>query len=165
MPTKLPSKPSKIDLTISIVSFNTRALLKRCLASIFKFTRGIKFEVVVVDNHSTDGSALMVKKSFPKVKLIANTDNQFYTGANNQTLRQAQGKYLLILNSDIFLKSDALTKMVRYLERHPRVGVIECLQLYEDGRIAPTASRHNLPFLDFLELTWFGRILKPFFKS
>ena len=154
-----------VILTISIVSFNTRALLQRCLASIYQFTRGIKFEVVVVDNHSTDGSALMVKKSFPKVKLIANTDNQFYTGANNQTLRQAQGKYLLILNSDIFLKDDALTKMVRYLERHPRVGAIECLQLYEDGRMVSTASKHNSPFLDFLELTWLGRILKPFFKS
>ena len=90
MPTKSPSK----QLSVSIVSFNTKALLQRCLASIYKYTKGITFEVIVVDNHSTDGSALMVKKSFPKVKLIANKDNRFYTGANNQALNIAKGKYL-----------------------------------------------------------------------
>ena len=160
MRTKLPSK----QLSVSIVSFNTKALLQRCLASIYKYTKGITFEVIVVDNHSTDGSALMVKKNFPKVKLIANQDNKFYTGANNQSLDIARGKYFLILNSDIFLKDDALTRMVRYMERQPKVGAIECLQLYEDGHIAPTGSKHNSPWLDFLELTWFGRLLKPFFK-
>ena len=148
---------SKIDLTISIVSYNTKDLLRRCLESIFKRTKGLKFEIIVVDNASTDGSSTMVRHQFPQVKIIANKKNRFYTAANNQALKLARGKYFLILNSDIFLTTNAFQKTVNYLDHHPRVGAIEPLQIYETGAVAPTGSRHNQALLDFFELTWLGR--------
>ena len=148
-----------IDLTISIISYNTKDLLSRCLASIFKFTRKLNFEVIVTDNASSDDSAAMVKREFPQVKLIRNRINRWYTGATNQALKLARGRYFLILNSDIFLNTNAFKTMIAYLDRHPRVGAIESLQIYEHGRIAPTGSRHNTPLTDFFELTWLGRKL------
>lgn len=157
MPTKSVSKL----LTISLVSFNTKALLRRCLTSIFKFTKGLKFEVIVVDNASTDGSAKLVKKYFPRVKLIENQINCFYTGANNQALEQANGRYFLILNSDIFIKDNAFLKLTNYLKHHPRVGAVEPLQQYENGRIVSTGSKHNSFWLDLIELTILHKLVKP----
>ena len=150
----------RYELTISIVSYNTKLLLKRCLKSIYQFTKGISFAVIVVDNASTDGSAQMVAKKFPQVKLIRNRENNFYTKANNQALKIARGKYFLILNSDIYLKSNALKKLVDYLNHHPKVGAVEPLQRYEDGRIAPTGSRHNRIWSDLVALTGLHRLIK-----
>ena len=104
----MPTKSALKQLTISIVSYNTKALLRRCLASIFKFTQNLSFEVIVVDNDSTDGSASMVKKYFPQVKLIANSANQFYTGANNQALAISEGEYFLIFKLRYLLERQCL---------------------------------------------------------
>lgn len=150
-----------VGLTISIVSFNTQDLLRRCLASIYQYTKNLNFEVIVVDNASKDGSVKMVKKYFPRVKLIVNKTNRYYTKANNQVLRLAQGKYFLILNSDTYLTSNALKKLVDYLNHHPKVGAVEPLQRYEDGRIAATGSKHNTVWLDLIELTILHRLIKP----
>ncbi|MEK7513967.1 MAG: glycosyltransferase [Patescibacteria group bacterium] len=155
------TKSASKQLTISIVSFNTRSLLKRCLSSIYKFTQNLSFEVIVVDNASTDGSAAMVKKYFPQVKLIANSANNFYTGANNQALAIGQGEYFLILNSDIFFKDNALAKMVQYLKQHSLVGAVEPAQLYEDGRIVGTGSKHDSLWHSLTELTLLHKIFKP----
>jgi hypothetical protein len=157
----MPTKFAFMQLSISIVSYNTRDWLRRCLASIFKFTQKLKFEVIVVDNGSTDGSAAMVKREFPQVKLIKNKTNRWYTGANNQALKIARGKYFLILNSDIFLTSNALKTMVDYLIKNPQAGAVEPRQSYPDGRIVPTASRHNRWWWDLCELTLLHRLVKP----
>lgn len=148
-------------LSVSVVNYNTKDLLKRCLGSIYKFTKNLSFEVIVVDNASTDGSAKMIETQFPRVKLIKNKTNRWYTGANNQALRLALGKYFLILNSDVFLKNNAFKTMVDYLEKNPGVGAIEPLQLYENGRVVSTGSRHNRIWWDLLELTLLHRWFKP----
>lgn len=148
-----------IDLTISIVSYNTKDLLLRCLRSIYRHTRGLKFEVIVVDNASTDGSARATATHFPSVKLIHNRTNRFYTQANNQALKLARGKYFLILNSDMFIQNNIFPKMISYLASHKTAAALEPLQFYETGRIAPTGSRHNTVLADFFELTWLGRQL------
>lgn len=149
-----------LDLTISIVSFNTQETLFRCLESIYKYTKNIKFEVVVVDNASTDGSVPMIKSQFQKVSLISNRTNNYYTLANNQALKIAQGKYFLILNSDTYITQNCFQKMIRYLNSHPKIGAIEPSQLEEKTHLPiPTGSRHNTPLTDFFELTWIGRKL------
>src|SRR3990167_4925997 len=145
-----------IDLTVSIVSYNTQDLLRRCLASIFKHTQSINFEVIVVDNASVDGSVAMVKHEFPQIKLIRNRRNRFYAPANNQALQLARGRYFLILNSDIFLTTNAFKKMINYLDRHLQIGAVEPLQLDVAGKVVPTGSRHNTPLTDFYELSWVG---------
>lgn len=157
----MPTRFVFMQLTISLVSFNTRDLLRRCLASIFKHTRGIRFEVIVVDNASGDGSAEMVKQDFPRVKLIRNKTNKWYTGANNQALKLAKGKYFLILNSDTHLVNNSLKVLTDYLGKNPDVAAVEPCQLNESGRPLPTASRHNRWWLDLVGLTGLHRLFKP----
>lgn len=153
-------KNSYIDLSISIVSYNTRELLKRCIESIYKYTKGIDFEVIVVDNASQDGTADMVEREFKKVKLIKNIVNKYYTGANNQSLNIAKGKYFLILNADTYFVDNSLKKMVDYMEENLDIGACEGLEVYEDGRLVPTGSRFSTPLIDFYELSLIGIRLK-----
>ncbi len=160
------TKSSK-DLTISIVSYNTKDLLRRCLTSIYKHTKTNSFEVIVIDNNSSDDSAQMVKKEFPKVKLIQNKKNNYYTKANNQALKIARGKYFLILNSDIYLKSNTLKTLVNYLNTHPQVGSVEPLQVDEQGTPLPTGTKHSHPLADLINLTLLHKFFKniPFIKK
>ena len=102
-----------MDLSVIIVNWNTKKLLFDCLSSIYKITRGIEFEVVVVDNGSTDDSTFMVKSKFPQVKLILNKSNLGFTKANNQGIKSAKGEYILLLNSDTYLIENSLQKLVR----------------------------------------------------
>ena len=92
---------SKTLLSISLINYNNMELLKKCLISIYKNIRKIKFEVLLVDNASKDGSVKMVQQLFPKVKLIKNKKNLIFTKAHNQNLSKIRGKYFLVLNEDI----------------------------------------------------------------
>ncbi len=132
-----------VDLTIVIVSWNVRDLLRRCLQSIT--LEGSTVEIVVVDNASGDESPVMVRTEFPQVRLIANTENRGFTAANNQGLASSQGRYLLLLNPDTELVSDALATMLDYMEAHPQVGALGPKLLYPDGSQQP--SRRRFPTL------------------
>lgn len=90
----------RCDVSIIIVNWNTRDILQDCLKSIYEQTRDIDFEVIVIDNASSDGSAEMVKAEFPPVILIENTKNRGFAAANNQGVKIARGRYVLLLNSD-----------------------------------------------------------------
>ena len=149
-------KQSPFDLSISIVSYNTKDWLRKCLKSIINMTKNLKFEIFVVDNDSKDGSVEMVAEEFPQVKLIANKNNNFYTKANNQSLSRAKGKYFLILNCDTFFIDNSLKRMVDYLEKNPKVGAIEGLQLYLDQSPVLTGGNQSSPLLDFYTLSWVG---------
>lgn len=149
-----------MDVTISIVSYNTRELLTRCLKSIYKYTKDISFEVIVVDNGSQDGVLEMLEKNFPQVKVIVNQENKFFSKANNQALNIAKGKYFLILNSDTYFIDNSIKKMFDYLEKNPTIGACEGLEIYEDGRDVPTGSMHATPLIDFYELSLLGKRIK-----
>lgn len=145
-----------MDLTISIVSYNTKDILRKCLTSIYKYTKDITFEIIVVDNASLDGTPHMVQSEFPQVTLIANKNNKFFAKANNQALKKAKGKYFLILNSDTYFIDNSLKKMVSFMEKNISVGGCEGLEFYEDGSIVQTGSRLSTPLIDFYELSYFG---------
>ncbi len=113
-----------MDLSILLVSYNTRALLEVALRSISQTVRGCTFEVIVVDNASSDGSVEMVAHQFPQARLIANDDNRGFAAANNQAMQVASGRYFLLLNSDAAVHPDAVEQMVQYLDNHPEVGVV-----------------------------------------
>lgn len=133
-----------MKLSVVIVSFNTKELLKKCLESIKG--SGLKasdYEVIVVDNASQDGSVEMVKEEFPEVKLIVNQENLGFAKANNQALKQVYGEYCLLLNSDTQVKPGALEKLVEFAEKHPEAGVIGARLLNPDGSIQP--SVYHLP--------------------
>ncbi|MCK4968465.1 MAG: glycosyltransferase family 2 protein [Candidatus Aenigmarchaeota archaeon] len=114
-----------LDLSIIIVNWNVKPLLERCLKSIFAFTKDINFEVFVVDNASIDGSTEMVKKGFRKrVHLIINQTNRGFSRANNQAIKLSKGKFVLLLNPDTEIKDDSLVKAVKFMEQHPRCGIL-----------------------------------------
>jgi N-acetylglucosaminyl-diphospho-decaprenol L-rhamnosyltransferase len=121
------------DLSVCIVSWNTRELLRGCLDSIHGQQWQSSLEVIVVDNASTDGSAAMVRREFPQVRLIANSHNFGFARGSNQAFTQAHGRYALVLNSDIAVKPGALDSMVRFMDRHPDAGMIGCELLNPDG--------------------------------
>lgn len=146
-----------MDITISIVSYNTASLLKRCLESIYKYTKGVKFEVIVVDNGSEDKTILMVKGKFPKARIIANKKNLFFTKANNQALKIANGRYFLILNSDTYFVDNSIKKMIEYMDKNTHVGACEGLEIYENGEIIHTGSTFTTPLIDFYDLSLMGR--------
>lgn len=106
-------------LSIIIVSYNTKEVTDNCLASIYAAKWRASFEVIVVDNGSSDESVEMIQDKYPEVKLIANPDNRLFAIANNQGAKIAQGKYLLLLNSDTLVYDDNLQRMIDYFETLP----------------------------------------------
>ena len=124
-----------MDLSVIIVNWNTKKLLEDCLASIFKFTKNLDFEVIVVDNSSSDGSQKMVQNKFPKVKLIQNKDNLGFAKANNIGIKLAIGKYILLLNSDTYLIENSLQKLVEFAVKQENLGVLAPQLLNSDETI------------------------------
>lgn len=128
------------DVSLAIASFNTRDLLRDCLQSVYETTHGdLDIEVVVTDNHSTDGSAEMVEREFPSAILIRNDHNVGFGRATNQALAAATGRFLLLLNPDTRVRPRAIRLMKEFLERNPDVGVVGPKVWYPTGRIQRTA--------------------------
>ena len=130
-----------IDLSVVIVSWNVAELLRRCLLSVEQELRGLSSEVFVVDNASSDDSVPMVREHFPWVRLIANAHNPGFSVANNQAIRGAGGRVLILLNPDTEVRPGGLTRLVRFLDQHPGVGAVGPKLLYPDGRIQKECAR------------------------
>lgn len=133
---------SYMDLSVIVVSFNTRRLLDDCLASLFAADAppgGV--EVIVVDNASIDGSPEMVREKYPQARLIVSRVNRGYSAANNQGAAVAQGDYLLFLNSDTVVSRRALVEPLRYMQAHPKVGALTVRLVYPNGERDPDNHR------------------------
>jgi hypothetical protein len=157
------------DLSIVIVSLNIKDLLEKCLESVFKNKEDIDFEVFVVDNASKDGTDKMVEKKFPKVKLIKNNKNIGFGPANNIAMKKGRGRYVLLLNPDTeMIQEKILSKMISWMDKHPKVGISSCALLNPDrtyqgsGGYFPNLFRvfawmfflDDIPFVD--------RLIKPY---
>jgi len=114
-----------MDLSIIIVSFNTKKLTQDCLASVIKSMKGtgISWEIILVDNVSTDGTRQMLKEKFPKVETILNKENVGFGRANNQGIRASHGEYILLLNSDTVIVHNAIGKLLAFARQHPNAFV------------------------------------------
>jgi GT2 family glycosyltransferase len=117
-----------LDISIIVVSFNTKGLLLDCLASVFETVKGISFEVWVVDNNSTDGTVEATREKYPTIKIIKNTENLGFAAANNQAFRQMNGDYALLLNTDTVLTNGAVKELFDFMEANPEAGMA-CGQL------------------------------------
>jgi len=117
-----------LDISIIVVSFNTKGLLFDCLASIFETVNGISFEVWVVDNNSTDGTVEAIRERYPDIKIIKNTANLGFAAANNQAFRQMNGDYALLLNTDAVLANGAVKELFDFMKANPDAGMA-CGQL------------------------------------
>jgi len=130
-----------MDLSIIIVSWNVKNLLRKCLESIYRETKNLKFEVFVVDNYSQDKTVEMIKTDFPRVNLIANQENAGFAQANNQAIHQAKGDFILLLNPDTEILENALEKMVDFMKSHSDAGVAGCQFLNSDKSLQPSVRR------------------------
>jgi GT2 family glycosyltransferase len=133
-----------MDLSVIILNYNTKDLLKACLTSVFASKTDYKFEVLVADNGSTDNSIEWVRIFCPSAKLIENNANLGFAKGNNVAIKQAVGKYILLLNSDTAVRPDTLDKSVRYMDAHSDVGIMGCKVLLPDGSLHE-ASRRRFP--------------------
>lgn len=133
-----------MDLSIIIVSYNTRDLTIDCLNSVFDSDTEYTYEVIVVDNDSMDDSVHAIKEQFPQVHLIENHANTGFAKANNQAMEIAHGHYVLLLNSDTIVQPATLQTMLAYMEEHPAVGVSGCKVILPDGSL-DKACRRGFP--------------------
>jgi GT2 family glycosyltransferase len=146
------------DLSIVIVNWNTRDLLALCLRSVYDTTSDLDSEVIVVDNASNDGSQEMVRREFPDVNLIPNTENLGFAKANNQAIRRSQGRYVLLLNSDAFVRENTIKQVVGFMDERPEAGMVGCKLLYEDGRLQPSCTAFPTLFTEFCIATQLDRL-------
>lgn len=135
-----------IDLSISIVNTNNWKYLGPCLRSIIDNTHHISYEILVVDNASTDNSVQEIRKNFPEVILSVNKKRYGFAKNNNINLRKSAGRYLMLLNDDTLVQNGALDKAIEYLDAHQEVGVVGCKMISPDGTVQ-IASGRRLPTL------------------
>jgi GT2 family glycosyltransferase len=125
----------KIPVSIIIVNYNSFGLLQKCIESIKFYCQEIDYEVIVVDNNSTEGSVENITNKFNDIILIKNEANEGFSKANNQAAKVARGKYLLLLNNDTVFVENSLLKLLEYSESLPGDFIISCKLLNEDGSV------------------------------
>jgi GT2 family glycosyltransferase len=130
-----------MDVSIVVVAWNVKRLLFECLQSVYSETRGIEFEIIYVDNASSDGSVQMVREHFPQVTIIENPDNKGFIRANNQAIEIARGRYVLLLNSDTLILRNAITKVVEFSDQHADAAVVGCRVLNPDHTLQGNCFR------------------------
>ncbi|MEM1097416.1 MAG: glycosyltransferase family 2 protein, partial [Planctomycetota bacterium] len=128
-----------MDLSILIISFNTRELTLACLRSVFDHAVDAEIEVILWDNASSDGSADAVAEAFPQVRLVRCEENLGFGIANNRAAELATGDRLLLLNSDTEVDPGTLDRLLAFAEAHPQAGVIGGRTFFGDRTLNPTS--------------------------
>ena len=130
-----------MNLSIIIVNYNVKHFLHQCLQSIKKAKQKLSIEIFVVDNNSVDKSVEMIKEEFPEVNLIINKKNVGFAKANNQAIKQAIGKYILLLNPDTIIQENTLTDTVNFLENNNHAGALGVKMIDGKGVFLPESKR------------------------
>lgn len=132
---------TQFDISVIIINYKVREYISNLLSSIFRAQQGLSIEIFVVDNNSEDGSIEFLKSRFPSVTYIANTVNVGFGKANNQAIKQAKGKYTLIINPDTLVSEDTFKVLFTHMESNPSCGAAGCKILNPDGTFAPESKR------------------------
>lgn len=130
------------DASVILVSFNTRDLLRDCLLTLRREAGGVTYETIVVDNDSRDGSADMVAAEFPEVLLVRSEINLGFAAANNRAFEKSRGRYIVLLNTDAFLRPGALALSIQHMDANPRVGLAGGRLVGRDGSWQPSARMY-----------------------
>jgi GT2 family glycosyltransferase/lipopolysaccharide/colanic/teichoic acid biosynthesis glycosyltransferase len=151
------TRPS-YDVSIVVVSYNSRRHLDTLLPSLYGAERDVTYEVIVVDNDSTDGTPSHVAETFPQVRLIENAANLGYSRAVNQGIEAARGTYVLILNPDIEVHEGSLERLCAFMEEHPDAGIAGSKLLNEDGTVQHSCRRFYTMWTLLLRRTILGKV-------
>lgn len=130
-----------MDVSIIIINYNTLSLTRNCIISIKQCTRDVYYELIVIDNASTEKGVDSLQNEFADIKLFKSTVNLGFAGGNNLGLKQVAGKYVLLLNSDTILVENTIYKLFKYLEGNPKVGAVSPRLIFPDGRRQSVAQR------------------------
>lgn len=150
---------ASIDISIAIVSYNTRDLLRACLRSLQTHSDAANLEIIVIDNASRDGSAHMVRQEFPDVQLIESAHNSGYGAANNRALQEARGEFVWILNSDTTIESATIATMLEWMRAQPRCGAIGTRLILPAGTTQPSCALDPSLFAVFIEQTYLDKLM------
>lgn len=155
------------DFSVIVVNYNTKQLTTKCIDSVIH--SGVNAsQIIIVDNHSSDGSVKYFKSQYPRVKIIANTQNLGFAKANNLAISQFPSRYYILLNSDTLVQPQAISRLVSFMDTHAQVGIAAPKLLGSDGQIQPNGG--VLPSLGsiiiwawfFDDLPIFGRLLPSY---
>ncbi|MEJ5264741.1 MAG: glycosyltransferase [Bacteroidales bacterium] len=148
-----------MKLSVIIVNYNVKYFLEQCLYSVQRAIKDIAAEVLVVDNHSVDGSCAMVREKFPWVHLIANQENVGFSRANNQAIRIARGEYVLLLNPDTVVQEDTFVKCIEFMDAHPEGGALGVKMIDGKGHFLPESKRAlPTPWVAFYKIFGLSRL-------
>lgn len=148
-------------ISIILVGWNNKKYLEPCLLSLYNSSLQNSFEVVVVDNGSTDGSLEMLREKFPQVIIVQNNSNVGLSRASNQGIMVTHGPYVLLLNNDTIVNGPSLDAMVGFLEKHPDAGAVGGRLLNEDGSFQAAGSNFPSFHEEFLITTRLGSLIWP----
>lgn len=160
----MPDKPENIqrcDVSVIVVNWNTREMTCECIHSVYQQTRDANIEVIVIDNASSDDSAGAIRERFPDAVLVENETNRGFAAANNQGIRIATGRYVLLLNSDTLVLDGAIDKTVKYADSNPDIGILGCRVLNADRTLQPSCFM----FPSVLNMTLSTTYLYKFFPK
>ncbi len=148
-----------MELSIVIVNYNVKHFIEQCLISVFKAIEKIKAEVFVVDNNSVDGSCSLIKEKFPGVILIENKKNHGFSYANNQAIKQAKGKYILLLNPDTVVEESSFEKCIRFMDKNANAGALTVKMIDGKGNFLPESKRGlPTPMVSFYKIFGLTRL-------
>ncbi len=162
-------KPENIDLSVIIISFNTKEIIEDCIVSVLRNIKDIKYEIIVVDNNSTDGSVNYLKKLSYKKNVICRflKENIGFGGANNIGMKLSRGNYILLLNSDCVVQNNVILKIKSWMDQNQKYGLVSPNLYNKDGTVQGTGGYfpsllsvfswmtiQDIPFVDLL--------IKPF---
>ncbi len=148
-----------MDLSIIIVSYNVKFFLEQCLHSVLKATKNIDAEIIIIDNNSVDGSCDMLRKKFPNLTLIKNKKNVGFSTANNQGIKIAKGKYVLLLNPDTIVAENTFEEVIGFMNKTPNAGGLGVKMIDGNGKFLPESKRGlPTPMVAFYKIFGLARL-------
>lgn len=151
-------------VSIIIINYNTFTLTSNCIRTVIEHRYDTNYEIILVDNASTECEADRFLQEFPFIKLVKSDKNGGFAYGNNLGIEKASGDYILLLNSDTILQEDSIRKCVDYIHQHPDIGVLGCRMIYPDGKVQYSGRRFRSISWELLDLFRFIPWIMPYRK-
>ena len=151
-----------IDLSIIIVSYKRLDYLRKCIQSVIDTVKQIRYEIIIVDNQSADGTPKIIRQEFPDLRVIENTKNLGFAKGNNLGVLNSSGKFILLLNNDTEALPDSIEALFKIISNTPEVGLLGCRLLHPDLTIQQSYGRMLSPITQLGQKLFTNKIYKIF---